>query len=125
MVTGALRDIRGTTAVEFALTAPLFFMIVMGIIMFGMAVWVQVGLQHGAEMAARCATVDTTLCGDATAIQNYAAQQTLGVNPPPSTFTATNPACGNQVAANYTFEFLTNYFPSPFLTLTAQSCFPK
>ena len=120
----ALRDTRGTTVIEFGLTAPIFFMMVMGIILFGMAAWVQVGIQHGAEMAARCATVDKTICGNAAAIQNYAAQQTFGVYPTPSTFNFTTSACGNEVTANYTFNFLTSYFPVSFVTLTASSCFP-
>jgi hypothetical protein len=120
-----LKDTRGTTVIEFGLTAPIFFMMVMGIILFGMAVWVQVGLQHGAEMAARCATVDKTICGNSAAIQTYAAQKTFGVNPPPSTFSFTNSACGNEVTASYTFNFLTSYFPTSFVTLTAGSCFPS
>jgi hypothetical protein len=85
----------------------------------------QVGLQHGVEMAARCASVNTSLCPQSspTAITNYARQQAFGLSLPASTFTYSTQACGNQVKASYTFEFpnMPNLGP---LTLTAQACFP-
>ncbi len=119
------RDIRGASAVEFGLTAPLFFMMIAGVINCGLLLWMQVGLQHGAEMAARCASINTSMCGSVADIQEYAAQQSFGLNPPASTFTATTPACGNQVSASYSFQSITAYFGMPTLTLTARSCFPK
>lgn len=119
------RDERGVTAVEFALTAPIFFMVVFGVVEGGLLLWTQVGLQHGVEVAARCASVNSTLCGSPSAIQTYAAQQSFGLNPSPSNFTVTTPACGNQVSANFTFPFAA-YFPAtPPLALSAQACFPK
>ena len=48
-----IRDAHGTSAVEFALTAPAFFAIVFGIIETGLMLWTQQGLQHGAQLAAR------------------------------------------------------------------------
>jgi Flp pilus assembly protein TadG len=121
----ACKDIGGGTAIEFGLTAPLFFMIVMGTIEFGLLMWTQVGLQHGAAMAARCATVNSTLCGTASQIQAFAAQQSYGLNPSPSTFSYSSQACGSQVSASYPFQFVVTYFVAPSLTLKAQSCFPK
>jgi len=118
------RDERGATAVEFALTAPVFFMIVFAIIEGGLLLWTQLGLQHGAEMAARCAGINKTTCGDNTAIQSFAAQQAYGLNPSPSAFTVSTAACGTQVSASYTFTFITTYFGTPNLALSAQSCFP-
>lgn len=119
------RDESGASAIEFALTAPLFFMILLGIIEAGLFIWTQTGLQHGAEMAARCATVNTTTCGNTSAIQNFAVQQAFGLSFAPSVFSVTTPACGNQVSATYTYQFITHYFGAPSLTLNAQSCFPK
>lgn len=120
-----LRDRRATTAVEFALIAPIFFLFLFGIVGCGLLFWTQVGLQHGVEMAARCVSINSTLCpiNNPSAITNYAAQQTLGLNPPVSTFTYSSLACGNQVSANYTFQFpeLLNLSP---LTLKAKACFP-
>jgi hypothetical protein len=76
-------------------------------------------------MAARCASVNSSVCGSASAVQSYAAQQSFGLNPPASAFTLPTPSCGNQVSASYTLQFLTTYFGLPAVTLTAQSCFPK
>ena len=119
------RDERGTSALEFALIAPVFFLCVLGGIAVGMLFWTQIGLQHGAEMAARCASVNPSVCpsGNPGAITNYAMQQALGLNLPGSTFSYSAPACGNQVNASYTFQFPDIMNLSP-LILTAQACFP-
>lgn len=119
------RDQQGASAVEFALLAPVFFAFVFGIIAFGLLFWTQIGMQHGAEMAARCASINTTLCptSNPSAITDYALQQALGLSLPSSTFTYSTPACGNQVSASYTFQFPDILNRSP-LTLTAQACFP-
>jgi uncharacterized membrane protein len=117
-------DERGASAVEFAITAPLFFLILAIIIECGLLLWTQLGLQHGSEMAARCAGVNKTTCGTVSAIQTYAVQQTFGLSPPPETFTITPAACGMLVSANYDFVFMTSYFGIPKLGLTAQACFP-
>jgi Flp pilus assembly protein TadG len=119
------RDTKGASAVEFGLTAPFFFALMMGAIEVGLLLWAQIGLQHGAESAARCATVNATICGNVSAIQNYAVQQAFGLNPAPSTFTVTTPACGNQVNATYSFQFFTSFLGMSSLTLGARSCFPK
>jgi Flp pilus assembly protein TadG len=116
---------RGTAAIEFALTAPVFFIIVLGIIEAGLLLWTQLGLQHGVEMAARCASINKSICGDTSSVQNYAVQQTLGLSPLPSTFIVSTPVCGNQVSATYTFQFLTTYLGLPTLTINAKSCFPN
>ncbi len=119
------RDRRGASAVEFAIIAPVFFLLLFGIIGCGLLFWTQVGLQHGAEMAARCATVNPSVCptNNPAAITDYAVRQALGLSLPPSTFAYSAPKCGNQVSASYTFAF-----PDPLnlgpLTLTAQACFP-
>jgi Flp pilus assembly protein TadG len=104
----------------------LFFMLVCGVIEGGLLIWTQVGLQHGAQAAARCASINATLCGTNTDIQNYALQQAFGLNVDPSTFSFSVAACGSQVSANYNFAFFSGYFfnTAP-LTLAAQSCFPK
>lgn len=115
---------RGASAVEFGLTAPVFFLFVFGVIEFGLLLWTQVGMQRGAEIAARCATVNATLCDTSSAISSYAAQQSFGLNLPTTTFTATTAACGNQVSGSYLFQFPSFLGLSP-VTLTAQACFPR
>jgi Flp pilus assembly protein TadG len=120
------RDQRGTSALEFGLTAPVFFLFLFGVIEAGLLFWTQIGLQHGAEMAARCASVNSTLCPNSNpnAITSYATQQTFGLNLPSATFTYSAPACGNQVSASYPFQFPEIFNLAP-LTLTAQACFPS
>jgi hypothetical protein len=118
------KDNRGASALEFALTAPVFFLFIFGIIEFGLLFWTQLGIQHGAEMAARCATVNSTLCPSGSAITNYAAQQAFGLALPSATFSYSTPTCGNQVSANYTFQFPQILNLSP-MVLTARACFPS
>ena len=120
------RDQSGTSALEFALTAPVFFLFVFGVIEVGLLLWTQIGLQHGAEMAARCASINATLCPNSnpSAIAGYATQQALGLSLPASTFTHSTPTCGNQVNASYSFQF-PGIIPLDPLTLTAQACFPS
>ena len=45
-VTALWRDERGASALEFALTAPVFFLFIFGIIEFGLLFWTQLGLQR-------------------------------------------------------------------------------
>jgi Flp pilus assembly protein TadG len=116
-------DIRGTTAIEFGITAPAFVLLIIGAIEVGLIMWTQLGLQQGVEMGARCASVNNILCNSTSAIQNYAAQQTYGINPPASSFTVTTSYCGNRVSASYALPSLSTYFGG--VTLSAQSCFPR
>ena len=119
------RDERGASALEFGLIAPVFFLFILGVIEFGLLFWTQLGMQHGVAMAARCASVNRTLCpnNNPTAIANYATQQAFGLNIPASTFAYSTPSCGNQVTASYAFLFPEIFNISP-ITLTARACFP-
>ena len=140
-----LRDERGASALEFALTAPAFFLFLFGIIEFGLVLWTQIGLQHGAEVAARCASVaqasamlnlNVAQCPSSNAnstvsiaiplgpnaITSYAAQNAYGLSLPASTYTYSAQACGNQVNATYSFQFY-GLSLGP-VTLSAQACSP-
>lgn len=119
----AWRDESGASALEFALTAPAFFLLLFGIIEAGILFWTQLGLQHGAELAARCATVNRTICSDANSTTTYASQQALGLTLPAGTFTYSNPSCGNQVSGSYSFALPSFMGVGP-ITLAAQACFP-
>ncbi len=115
-----LRDQKGASALEFALTAPVFFILIFGVIELGLMLWTQIG----AEMAARCASINSTVCptSNPSAIANYATQQAYGLPVLAANFSYSTPACGNQVNARYLFQFpeILNMGP---LTLTAQACF--
>ena len=53
-------DRRGTSAVEFAFIAPVFFLLVIGMLEFGRAMMVQQLLTNAARQGARTATLDST-----------------------------------------------------------------
>jgi Flp pilus assembly protein TadG len=116
-------DVRAATALEFALCAPAFFMLVLGIVQGGLLVWMQLALQQGVEAAARCASINKNSCSTTSQIQAFASAESFGLTPPASTFTVTTPSCGNMVQASYTPTYLPS-FPIPTSTLTAQACFP-
>jgi Flp pilus assembly protein TadG len=118
-----LRDRKGGTAIEFALTAPAFFLLAMGAVEVGLLCWAQLALQQGSEAAARCASINKTICGTTAQIQTYASAQSFGLAPATSTFTVSNAACGNRVQASYNPPFLTGFAMSS-VTLTASACFP-
>jgi Flp pilus assembly protein TadG len=140
---------RGSVSVESALTMPLFLLLTFGLAQAGLLLWTQIGLQHGVEMAARCASINdaaintnvsASLCFPGTApasvtksiIQSYAANNSWGVKPAASIFVvktaaADNQQCstgiyGDQVSVNNYQVDLINYIFS--VSLNAQSCFP-
>ena len=113
---------EGTTAVEFAITAPLFIGTVFAIVQFCLALYTQLAIQHGAEMGARCASIG--VCTDQTAVQNYAVAQSYGLSPPTSTFSYAVAGCGSLVTATYVYDYVTLYTGGPTVTLTGKSCYP-
>lgn len=119
-----LRNQSGATAVELALTMPLFLALLVGTVQLGLALWTQFGLQYGSDAAARCASITTATCGTASQIASYAASHALGLSLSPSVFTASTPACGNQVSASYPYTFYTVIAGNPAVNLTARACFP-
>jgi Flp pilus assembly protein TadG len=123
IATRFLRNRSGGTAIEFAMTAPVFFALVIGAVEVGLLCWAQLALQQGSEAAARCASVNKTLCKTTAQIQSYASAQSFGLAPAASTFTVSPAACGNRVQASYSPPFLTGFVMRG-VTLTASACFP-
>jgi Flp pilus assembly protein TadG len=138
-------DTRGGTIVEYTLTMPLFILLMFGVVQAGILLWTWVGMQHGVEMAARCASVNynanqaglNTGCFSPTApnavtantVEVYAANNSFGINLPSSKFQATlNTTCGTNpgilVTASYTFNLIHYVFSAFSVPLTAQSCYP-
>lgn len=118
------RDRSGATAVETALAAPVFCMVLFGACQVGLILWNKTGLQRGVEMAARCAVINPSLCPNVEATKTYAAAQTYGLNPPSTVFTVTSLACGTQVSASRNVQMLAGSLGLPAVTVTARSCFP-
>ena len=144
MIPKLLRDVRGATIVEFTVTLPFFLLLTFGIVQAGLLLMTLSGLQHGVELAARCASVNysasqlglSTSCFGinpstvtVTDIEQYAQQHSFGLIPSYTYFNAvksnSNSACGTTlhylVTASYTVTLI-NYIFAP--TFNAQSCFP-
>ena len=120
----ALAADGGATAVELALTMPLFLALLIGIVQIGLVLWTQFGMQYATEAAARCAAVNTGTCATTDQVASYAASHALGLSLPSSAFTSSTQSCGKQVSASYTYTVYTLVFGRPTLSLSARSCFP-
>ncbi|ACK51607.1 TadE family protein [Methylocella silvestris BL2] len=120
---------QGSAAIEFGLILPVLLLFLIGIMDMGRLLWANTTLSWATETAARCAAINTTLCGSASQIQSYAVTQAWGVTLLPAAFTVTYPSCGVQVAATYTFQFIIPWLgtATPFgsantATLSATAC---
>jgi Flp pilus assembly protein TadG len=98
------RSTAGTAAVEFALVAPILFVLLFAVIEFGRAWWAKSSLQYAAERAARFAVVCAAgACpGDGT-VKTYAANQVYDQAVGANAFSVTHPA--GATCVNYSFNF--------------------
>ncbi len=141
MIRRIIRDEQGSAIVENTITMLVFVLLTMGITQAGLIMWSAVGLEHGVEMAARCASVSdaaidagfvpstttptpcySTSTKGATNNQStgkaYAVSQSWGVGVPLSAFTFPSGSCAspsNQVSSSYS-KTLMNYLFSPHLS---------
>jgi Flp pilus assembly protein TadG len=121
-----LKSIRqersGTTAVEFAIIAPVFILLILGTVALCFALFLVGSLHFAVEDGARCASVKTTICTDATSTIAYTQSRYLGPNVSP-TFTFASAACGNSVTAavSYSMDIGLKKFVIP---ISATACFP-
>jgi Flp pilus assembly protein TadG len=124
LLIGLSKACDGTTAVETAIVLPAFLLLLLCLVESGILFWTQSSLQFAVEAAARCAAVNTTSCGTTSSIQSYAAAQAVGITVSSSSFSVSQPSCGQQVSISYPFSFVDpNLFPWS-ITLKAQSCHP-
>jgi Flp pilus assembly protein TadG len=122
------RNQEGTTAVEFAIIAPIFIMLVLGTIGLCFALFLIGSLHFAVEDGARCAAVNATTCPDTPTTIAYTQSRYLGPNVSP-TFThngaaACGPAnTGNSVTGtvNYTVDI---GFRKLIIPISATACFP-
>jgi Flp pilus assembly protein TadG len=127
-----LRNRRGAVAVEFAFLLPALLLLVLGLIESGRLFWTYTTLSWAAQSAARCAVVNTTLCGTTGQIQTYAAAQAYGITVSGTDFAVATAACGAQVTMNYPFTLLIPYLSVGtasgsfnILTLPITACYPQ
>jgi Flp pilus assembly protein TadG len=149
MIRHFFRDEQGAVIVENTITMLVFVLLTMGITQAGLIMWSAVGLEHGVEMAARCASVSDaaidagfvpstttpTPCyststkgatNNQTTVKAYAVSQSYGIGVPLSAFTPPpgSGACAspsNQVSSSYS-QTLMNYLFSTHLS--PLSCYP-
>jgi Flp pilus assembly protein TadG len=115
----------GATIVELAFGLTAFLMMTFGIIDIARVLWTLGSLHYAAEAAARCASVNSTTCGTASAIQTYALNryygESLGASNP---FTYSATGCGNTVTASYNYSLTIPLAGSYTIPLNATACFP-
>ena len=117
-----VRHEAGNLAVEFGLLAPALMLFIFGIAEGGRLLWTVNALHYSVQEAARCASINKTLCGSPSNIQSFAAGRS-GEGFATSVFTATVVSCGNQVSASYTMP-INIPFMAHSISLTARSCYP-
>jgi Flp pilus assembly protein TadG len=111
----------GATAVEFALIAPALVTVVVGTFYLCMALYLVASMHFAVEDGARCASVNSTTCGSASAIVTYTKGRYFGPNTP--TFAYATAACGNSVSASVTYVANLGV-TSVSIPITAKACYP-
>ncbi len=121
---GFLASRRGATAVEFAIVAPLFLTMAVGVIEVSRAMWIKASMQYAVEETARYALVNTS--ATTSALQTYAQTKLAdtGVDTTGMTFNVTGDGTYADIQVSYTFQTLTTLLPFPSLTLSAKSRVP-
>ena len=115
-------DQQGTTAVEFALVAPVFIALLIGTIALCIGLFLIGSLHFAVEDGARCASVKTTICSDAATTVAYTQSRYFGPDVSP-TFTYATAACGNSVSASINYSMNVG-FRTLVVPISATACFP-
>jgi hypothetical protein len=113
---------QGTTAVEFAIVAPVFIALLIGTLALCVALFLIGSLHYAVEEGARCASVKTTICSNAATTVAYAQNHYFGPNVSP-TFTYATAACGNSVSASISYSMDVG-FRTFVIPISATACFP-
>ena len=125
------RDEQGSSAVEFALVVPLFLALVFGLINLSIVLFGVVTMHYAAEDAARCYSVQSTVCTTPGTTQTYAVSRYAGPNFPPAFIATKDGRChstagafdGKKVTATASYGFGTGLV-NVTLPLSAEGCFP-
>ena len=115
-------DQQGTTAVEFAIVAPVFIALTVGTLALCVALFLIGSLHYAVQESARCASVKTTICSDSATTIAYAQSHYFGPNVLP-TFTYAAAACGSSVSASISYSMNVG-FKTFTIPVTAAACFP-
>ena len=115
-------DRQGTTAVEFAIVAPVFIAMLLGTLALCVALFLIGSLHFAVEDGARCASVKTTICSDGPTTVAYTQSRYFGPNVSP-TFTYAAAPCGNSVSASISYSMNVG-FRTLVIPISATACFP-
>jgi Flp pilus assembly protein TadG len=126
------RNRRGAAAVEFAFVAPVFILLVFGMIEFGRAIMVQQVMTNAAREGARVAVLDSTTPTHDTVVSKVTTYlQNSGISGATVTLNPTEPTAstvknGDPITVTITIPYTSvSWMPSPWFlkttTLTARS----
>jgi Flp pilus assembly protein TadG len=113
----------GAALAEFAVVAPMYFILVFSVIQTAYAVWIDNLLHYSVDVAARCVSVNSTTDPCANPATNTARSiftSMAGSVAGSPTYTANCPSGLSGYTGTYTFSFL----GIANLTLSARSCYP-
>jgi Flp pilus assembly protein TadG len=119
----AWNDERGTTAVEFAIVAPVFIVLVIGTLYMCIALFTVGSLHYAVEEGARCASVKATVCTDASTTVAYTKNHYFGAGTSPTFTPNLTATCGSSMTGNlnYVMDLGLTQFTIP---ISATACFP-
>ena len=115
-------DRQGTTAVEFAIIAPVFIALLVGTLALCIALFLIGSLHFAVEDGARCASVKTTICSDGPTTVAYTQSRYFGPAVSPTFVFAAAP-CGNSVTASISYSMNVG-FRTLLIPISATACFP-
>lgn len=98
------RSDAGTTAVEFAIVAPILFLLLFAIMEFGRAWWTKNSLQYAIERAARYAVICSANCPSDAQIATYASNQMYDQTIDASVFQPRHPDA-NTTCIDYSYSY--------------------
>jgi len=119
---------RGATAVEFAMVAPIFIIMVAGVFEMGRAMWIKSSMQYAVEETTRYAIVNTGATTSTLATYASTAYTSSGNSISGATFAATQTTTSGvtyiSVTGSYSFSVIIPLVPFPDVTLSAKSRVP-
>jgi Flp pilus assembly pilin Flp len=116
-------DQQGTTAVEFAIIAPVFIALIVGILAVCVGLFLVGSLHYAVEESARCASIKTTICSDSATTIAYAQSHYFGPNLSPAFTYAAAAPCGSSVTALVSYSMNVGYRTIT-IPISATACFP-
>jgi len=119
---------RGATAVEFAMVAPIFIIMVAGVFEMGRAMWIKSSMQYAVEETTRYAIVNTSASTSTLATYASTAYSSSGNSISGATFAATQTTVSGRtyilITGSYDFTVIIPLVPFPDVTLSARSRIP-